>query len=169
MSHAATRADWKLQDYDGPFQAIDCADAFPAEEWTRLQQGLVPESMDDKWFVFFEAPFLHLHRSWTGELVYRLRFDAHEGGARVGEALVSRNVQMTYGPAWEGAFVSFLLRGMMLRQDVSFPAPPSGVPGLPGVFQHSLSGTAFPEAPPADPGGGLRAALARAWLRLTRR
>jgi len=154
--------------YDGPFRTVPCAEAFTAAECVRLRQGLLPQSMDDKWAVRFEEPFLYLHRSWTGLLCYRLRLDGSAGGGRIGEALASSHVQMVHGPDYEGALVSFLLRGTMLRQAVSFPVPASGVPGPEGLYQHAVSGTAFPETALPAPRRGLGAALVRAWRRLTR-
>ncbi len=49
--------------YDGSFRSIPCQEAFAAQECERLRQGLVPEAMEDKWAVRFEAPFLYFHRS----------------------------------------------------------------------------------------------------------
>lgn len=50
-----------------PYQAV-----FSSEEFARLKTGLVPQSMEDKWFVYYEEPHLFIHRSWTGQPVYRL-------------------------------------------------------------------------------------------------
>lgn len=163
----AHRESWTALPYDGAFRSVPCAEAFSPDEYAQLQKGLVPEVMEDKWFVFFEAPFLYFHRSWTRELVYRVRFDASVRGARVAEALASGHTSLVHGPEWEGALVAFLLRGLVLGQRVSFPLPPGGAPGPAGLFQHVVSGTGFPEAEhhPAPP--GLRAAVRRFWRRLT--
>jgi hypothetical protein len=153
--------------YDGPFRSVPCADAFTAQECEQLRQGLMPEAMEDKWAVRFEEPYLYFHRSWTGELAYRVRLDVDAEGGRIGEAVASSNVQMVDGPEYEAALVSFLLRGMMLRQSVSFPVPSGGAPGPAGLFQHAVSGTAFPEGAIASPPrAGLRAAIARMWHRV---
>ena len=39
--------------------------SFTAEEYTCLSRGLIPEVMEDKWFIFMEADRLYFHRSWT--------------------------------------------------------------------------------------------------------
>ena len=111
--------------YDGPFQSVPCRETFAAAECAQLRDGLLPESMEDKWAVFFDRPFLDIHRSWTGLLSYRVRLDVDGEGCRVAEVLVSNHVQMVHGPAYEAALASFLLRGMLLRQPVrsrSLPA-----------------------------------------------
>lgn len=40
------------------------------EEFERVAQGLVPEEMEDKWFLYFEDGKLYCHRSWNGECIY---------------------------------------------------------------------------------------------------
>jgi hypothetical protein len=170
LGRAATRDSWKILPYDGPFRSFPSAEVFTADECQQLRQGLVPEVMEDKWFVFFEDPFVYLYRSWTSELAYRLRLTADGRGGRIGEALASRHVGTTDAPEYESALVSFLLRGLVLRQDVPFPVPSSGAPGPPGLFQHAFSGTAAPEEPRRAPGDtAIRSAIVRAWRRLTGR
>jgi hypothetical protein len=169
-SRAATRDSWKTLPYDGSYRSFPCAEVFTAEECHRLRQGLVPEVMEDKWFVFFEDPFVYFHRSWTGELAYRLRLTADDRGGRIGEALASTSAGTIGDPEHESALVSFLLRGLVLRQDVPFPVLSSGAPGPPGLFQHAFSGTAAREEPGrAAEGAGIRGAIVRAWRRVTGR
>jgi len=55
---------------------------------TQIRLGIVPRSMDEKWFIFFEQPFLFFHRSWTGRLIYRLEMDADATSTRVKDARV---------------------------------------------------------------------------------
>jgi len=47
--------------------------------------------MKDKWFFFFEEPWLYLHRAWSGVCVYQVRFASVEQGAEVAEVLVNRD------------------------------------------------------------------------------
>jgi hypothetical protein len=69
-----------------------CLDrSYSAAEFERLKVGHIPEEMEDKWFTFFEQPWLYLHRSWTGYCVYQVRFEQIGGGSRVAEVLVSRD------------------------------------------------------------------------------
>jgi hypothetical protein len=64
---------------------------YAPEEFDRLKQGSVPEQMEDKWFIFYEEPWLHLHRSWTGFCIYQVRLEATADGDRMAEALVNRD------------------------------------------------------------------------------
>jgi len=55
--------------------------------------------MEDKWFVFEEDGTLHLHRSWTGIEVYRIRFEP-EGADRVArEAWMAEGVRTPWTEA----------------------------------------------------------------------
>jgi hypothetical protein len=88
---AATRGDWKTTPLPVARASIDLHRAYSAEEFARIQEGNVPQEMEDKWFAFYEAPWLYLHRSWTGYAVYQVRFEPADGGGRVAEVLVSRD------------------------------------------------------------------------------
>lgn len=57
-----------------------------------LRQGFQPRSMDHKWRVRYEAPYLYCERSWTGQPVYRLRLDETGPGIEIGEALWARSL-----------------------------------------------------------------------------
>ena len=56
-----------------------------------MMNGHKPKSMDDKWFIYYEAPWLYFHRSWTGHCIYKLKLDGSPAGVRVIEAWVNIN------------------------------------------------------------------------------
>lgn len=74
--------------------------SFSAEEFARLQRGLLPEQMEDKWFIVWQDDALWCHRSWTGLCVYCLRFAEDDGRHVVSEALVNRDPKQ-YGASDE--------------------------------------------------------------------
>ncbi len=71
----ATRESWKVRESSGPFSVLPYDQEFSTHEFQQICRGLIPSEMEDKWFIYFEEPWLHLHRSWTGELVFRVRFE----------------------------------------------------------------------------------------------
>jgi hypothetical protein len=90
----AKPGDWQTRPMPATVAALPFARSFAAEELALLRRGLVPEAMEDKWFVVWHDDALWLHRSWTGLCVYRLRFAPDAGGrVRVVEALVNRDPQ----------------------------------------------------------------------------
>jgi hypothetical protein len=82
----ATKDDWKLIPFTSgvpiPFKG-----AFSRAEFDKIREGLVSNVMEDKWFIYFEAPYLFLHRSWTGLPVYRVALADNSNGISVEEAL----------------------------------------------------------------------------------
>ena len=121
---------------------------FSQQDYETLRRGLIPEEMEDKWFVFWEADTLFFHRSWTGLCVYRVEFAAAGEQFQVSGAAVSNDSQAYRrgSDAYEAALVDFLIRGLLLHERVEFPvAPGTAVPGSPGLYQHHIAGTGVPE------------------------
>jgi hypothetical protein len=82
----ATASSWRHQPFrDGV--PLPCAIRLGRAASERLRCGLVPEDMDDRWFVFHEAPHVYFHRSWSGQPVYRVTLAADGDETTVSEAL----------------------------------------------------------------------------------
>jgi hypothetical protein len=109
-SMAATRSDWKTTPLPAQRQAIALERTYSSEEFARLQEGYIPREMEDKWFSFYEEPWLYLHRSWTGYCVYQARFELTASGARPVEMLANRDPQQYRGTDERDA----LLLGLLL-------------------------------------------------------
>jgi len=45
--------------------------SFSEEQYLKLQKGLIPQKMEDKWYINFENDWLYFHRSWTGAEILR--------------------------------------------------------------------------------------------------
>jgi 8-oxo-dGTP diphosphatase len=86
----ARRTDWKTLEMPAETAHLEIDRVFTNDDFARLCFGVVPGSMEDKWFVFYERPWLNLHRSWTGECIYRVRFERRGGGVAIVETVVSR-------------------------------------------------------------------------------
>ena len=91
---------------------------------------------------------LYLHRSWTGQGIYRVDFRQAGNQLEVTRALVTAGtLQYRRGKDQdEVALLDFLIRGLLLHQPLVFPVPadePMG--GAPGVYQAHVTGTGYPE------------------------
>jgi len=54
--------------------------------------------MEDKWFTFYEEPWLHLHRSWSGFCIYQVQFELIATGSyRVAQVIVNRDPEQYKG------------------------------------------------------------------------
>jgi hypothetical protein len=88
---AASRDDWKTTPLPVARVELTCDRTYSADEYARLKEGHIPEEMEDKWFAFYEEPWLYLHRSWTGFGIFQVRFERVGKGGRVAESLASRD------------------------------------------------------------------------------
>ena len=86
---AVVRSDWHSRPIGAERWTLEFERAYTGEEFERLQRGVLPEEMEDKWFVFYEEPWLYLHRSWTGICCFQVRFEESAGGARIVEVLTT--------------------------------------------------------------------------------
>jgi len=146
----ASSTSWKRKPFNEGvplrFQA-----AFDNGQFARLRVGLVPREMEDKWFIYYEEPHLFLHRSWTGEPVYRLTLSSGQEGAEVTEALWSKDLAdastPTHNAEYQVRLLDFLLSTLLLGQPKAFPMPTDLKEPRKGVFQHIVAGTGYPQSP----------------------
>ena len=94
---SAKRGDWKTTPLPTQRQSIAVARHYSADEFARLRDGVMPREMEDKWFVFYEEPWLYLHRSWTGYCVYQVRFTPIADGVQCVESLANRDAHQYRG------------------------------------------------------------------------
>ncbi len=119
---------------------------FSPNELATVACGLIPQEMEDKWFIFLEDDVLWFHRSWTGLCCYQVRLE----GGRVSEAWFNPEVDHT---AKEHAdLLGFLVERLLLDRPIPFPRSLTGGDQS-GAVLHSLVGYASSAAPrePLDP------------------
>lgn len=51
------------------------------EAMVQIKKGVIPEQMEDKWFIYYSESCLHFVRSWTGFTVYIVRFKEQDDKA----------------------------------------------------------------------------------------
>lgn len=93
----ARPGDWKTLPLPGRVAALPFTRTFSVVEFTRLQQGLVPEEMEDKWFVVWHVDALWLHRGWTGFCIYRVSFAVEGDEVKITEVIVNREPEQYIG------------------------------------------------------------------------
>ena len=72
MKKKALKSDWKNSALSNVSKKINIDFKFNKEQYENLKLGLIPEQMEDKWFIYFENNFLYFHRSWTGICIYKM-------------------------------------------------------------------------------------------------
>lgn len=91
---------------------------FTDAEAERLRAGHIPDDMDDKWFIFFEAGWLYFHLGWTGSCIFALRVDGSPAGVRVAECWAScdRKTYNSPGIAHEREMIESLIGSRLLHR-----------------------------------------------------
>ncbi len=93
----ATRGMWKATAMPRKRARVPLQRTFTKAEFIKLTKGFVPQSMDDRWFIFFEKGWLYFHRSWTGRCIFQIRLQTHKSGYQVAEAWVNQDPQQHRG------------------------------------------------------------------------
>ena len=145
MDNIANRNSWKALSLPTQRAKLQLARTFTEQDYHRLEHGLIPKVMEDKWFIFMENDVLFFHRSWTGVCIYEVHFDDQR---TVAEVWVNRDREQykETDDEYDRRLLTFIIDNLLLGQNTPFPMP-SNLPGnLPkGAFQHSVSGTGYPE------------------------
>jgi len=88
-----------------------------------LTLGLIPEEMEDKWFIYWEDSKLYFHRSWSGVCIYIVTFkqdselfqmfeaDINQDPKEFKEADSQKNIKS----------INNLINGLLLRSNIELP------------------------------------------------
>lgn len=120
----ATETDWQTKELPSKRSTIPVSRTFSAHEMQRLQAGLVPEQMEDKWFIYWQDDTLFFHRSWTGFCIYVVRFATESEGYRMIEADLNRDPEQ-YGQKSDNRdakMISYLIDMLLLQKHAAFPS-----------------------------------------------
>ena len=90
---SATKDSWKREAFTAGLP-IPYQKTFALDEFATIRRGLIPEVMEDKWFIYFEEPHLYFHHSWSGQPVYRVTLVENGDGVSVAGG---RNTQKETG------------------------------------------------------------------------
>ncbi len=120
---SAKSSDWKTKELPLKRTTITLNRAFSPQEMKRIRRGLVPEEMEDKWFIYWKDDTLFFHRSWTGFGVYVVRFATEGDSCRVLEADVNRDAEQYTETSDErdAEMISYLVDVLLLHQEANFP------------------------------------------------
>lgn len=79
----------------------------------KVKQGIIPQEMEDRWFIFFEEGWLNLHRSWTGHCIFRIKIEKVNNRFVATESWVNRNKkQFECEPSEEAGLVKRIMQDL---------------------------------------------------------
>ncbi len=119
----ATRQDWDTKPLPDAHTSINVHRDFSFGEMARIEAGLLPEAMEDKWFIYFEGNHLYFHRSWSGVCVYIGHFVENDGVYTMTSIDANRDADEYSGidDGYDVKMVFFLIDLLLLGKDVEFP------------------------------------------------
>ena len=140
----ATASSWKTKPMPEARARIAYARSFDGKQHERATRGLVPREMEDKWFVYFDEPWLWFHRSWTGVCIYGVRLRPDGEGSVVEEAWVNRAPEQyrETDDAHDVALLGFLVDALLLGLTAPFPVRASVDPAKASLLMHHVVGHA---------------------------
>jgi hypothetical protein len=120
----ASRSDWPTKEMPSRRSTIALERTFSSEEIHRIQAGLVPEEMEDRWFIYWEDGTLFFHRSWTGFCVFIVRFAAARDGCRMVQADLNRDPEQytEVNDSRDARMISYLIDALLLQRDADLPS-----------------------------------------------
>ena len=141
---AATADAWKREPF-GEMLSIPYRSRFSADEFERLKLGLIPQAMEDKWFIYFAESTLFLHRSWTGMGAFKVRLTQEGSEAEIADARCAAQILSASDADYQARLLGFLISNLLLGKQEPFPIPAGVEEPAPGVYQHAVSGTGYSE------------------------
>ena len=140
----AEPSDWKTKPLPKKRVTIPLDRLFSQAEMLKIRQGLRPEQMEDKWFIYWKDVALFFHRSWTGICMYVLQFKAEGDSARLIQAEVNRDPEqyLNVDDKYDADLIDYLIDVLLLGKAADFPVNPASP--LDGALQNwSLAGRAM--------------------------
>ncbi len=87
----ATRSSWTNHEMPSKRARLSFPRLFDPVEHEILKRGVVPQEMEDRWFVFSENGWTYFCRSWTGYCVFQIRLERDQRASIITEALANRD------------------------------------------------------------------------------
>jgi hypothetical protein len=124
---------------------------FAPHEMQQIRAGLIPEEMEDKWFIYWQDDTLFFHRSWTGFCLYVIHFVKDGDCYRMRKAELNRNPKQyeETSDAKDASLISYLIDVLLLHKDAEFPSNSSDSAGA-AVAEWSHVGRAMMGQYPAS-------------------
>lgn len=120
----AQPTDWKTETLPSKQTTIALDRLFSREDMEVIQRGLIPEEMEDKWFIYWKDENLFFHRSWTGFCIYIVHFAVENQGARMVKADVNRDPEQYSETidANDARMIDYLVDILLLQKESTFPS-----------------------------------------------
>ena len=146
----AVPSAWKTHALPVRRASVTLDRVFSPQDMDRIRRGVVPEAMEDKWFIYWKEDRLFFHRSWTGFCIYVVRFAADGDAWRMMQADVNRDPRQYQETDTDrdARLIAYLIDVVLLHRHVEFP--PAGSPQESALTNWSVVGRTMMGQHPSD-------------------
>ena len=85
----AAKDSWKIHPMKQP-KKIKVSISLSKERYHKLKMGFIPKQQEDRWFIYFDKEWLHIHRAWSGFEIFKAKIIRHQNGYLINEFLVEQ-------------------------------------------------------------------------------
>jgi hypothetical protein len=123
----ATRKDFQNEPMPDTKEELLLERHFDADQYERMKQGVIPQEMEDRWFIYFDARSreFRFHRSWTGFCIFIVKVkDDANGGCHIVKSWVNRDPVQHDGSEdlkKVAILALWLIDVLLLKQERPFP------------------------------------------------
>ncbi|MEO1054736.1 MAG: hypothetical protein AAFX87_29155 [Bacteroidota bacterium] len=138
----ARKEDGKTNEMPEEVAVFELNKEITLEEYEQLRHGLIPNSMEDKWFIYLESDKLYFHRSWTGNCTYITTIQRLKNVYMLGDTLVNRNPDQykSISDQEDKEILNYLVDRLLLGKKVPFPSEDSSLPENHNPLKHNIVG-----------------------------
>ena len=114
----ATRSSFRTMPLPERRESLKMSLQYGRHDYNKIRAGLVPNNMDDRWFIFFEDGWLYVYRSWSGFCVYGACFEDTPTGGFLSKAWVNANKEQynLSDPKEEAQLLETLIAELLLTR-----------------------------------------------------
>ncbi len=119
----AEQSDWKNKPLSTLHKTIALNRRFTQNEMNCITMGLIPEEMEDKWFIYWNDDTLYFYRSWSGVCHYIVRFKKEDEEYIMYKADINRNPEeyKETDDTKDIERINYLINRLLLRYEVEPP------------------------------------------------
>lgn len=121
----AKRDSWEAKPMSAGRAPLKIDRVFTPAEFERISYGFIPRQMEDKWFIYFEENWLYVHRSWTGDCIFQVKFVQSYDRYLIGQAWMSTGDVLSVVRNYDDdiAMLLWLIDNLLLEKETPFPRP----------------------------------------------
>lgn len=87
----AQRTDWETTPMPTRRQRLKFERTFSRKNYAKMRQGLIPQVMEDRWFIYMENDRWYFHYSWMGHCIYEMQLRRKSDAWQISETIVNRD------------------------------------------------------------------------------